>query len=162
MELQQQSTNFWKPAAIGSIFLALLNVYQPASDLFKVVFVEDANKVLSQRVKEWQSVLRERNAACSLEMPQTITKVGEQLEVRFGACPNQNVRVSLYPKGSSAYEYWLEPNEKVGVAQVGSLFSPGLRSQRGTIRGGRAIAKPGCGDPRADGDEDRVPGPEQR
>jgi hypothetical protein len=120
---QQRGTNFWKPAAIGSLFLALINVYDPARDVIQLFVVQDADKVASQRVKDWQDRLRERNLACFLDMSQIRSKVNDQLEIAYGVCPNKNVHIAVYPSESSAYEYWLEPNEKVGVAQVSGLMS---------------------------------------
>ncbi len=125
MQVQQQrSTNFWKPAAILSFLLAMANVYGPAMDFVGLFVIEDADKVRSQRVKEWQGQLRERNLQCFLEMPQIRSVVNDQVDISYGVCPNQNVHVAVYPKSSSAYEYWLEPNEKqLGAAQTSALTS---------------------------------------
>jgi hypothetical protein len=116
--------NFWKPAAIGSAILALANIYGPARDVAGLFLTEDADKVRSQRVKEWQDELRNRNAQCFLQMPQMKLQVSDELAIAYGACPNQNVHVAVYPKTSSAYEYWLEPNEKqLAAARTSSLIS---------------------------------------
>ncbi len=121
---QQRSFNFWKPAAIGSAILALANVYGPARDFVDLFVIEDADKVRWQRVKEWQDELRNRNSPCFLEMPQIRSKVDDQVDISYGVCPNQNVHVAVYPKSRSAYEYWLEPNEKqLAAAQASALVS---------------------------------------
>jgi hypothetical protein len=129
---QSQGLNFWKPAAIGSVFLALTQVYEPIKDIYSVYFVDGAKGVESLRIGEWQNKLAIKNQSCVVEMRRTKVKVNEALDMAYGACPNNNVLVVVYPKGRSAYQLWMEPNEEqAGKAQASSIISSAFAAMAG-------------------------------
>jgi hypothetical protein len=121
---QQQGVNFWKPAAIGTALLALAQLYEPVKDVYHVYFVDGYQNVESVPIAEQQLQLADRNAACFLEMQRSKVQVNDHLDISYGACPNDNVHVVVYPKNRSAFQRWLEPNqEQSGGKQAGSLIS---------------------------------------
>lgn len=117
---QRQGLNFWKPAAFGSMILALTQLYDPIKDIYSVYFVEGAKSAENLRIGEWQNRLAIRNQGCILEMRRTKVKVNDHTDMSYGACPNDDVLVVIYPKGKSAFQFWMESNEKQTAEAGGS------------------------------------------
>jgi hypothetical protein len=133
MQAQQgPGINFWKPAAIGSVLLALTQVYDPVKDIYSVYFVDGAKGVESLRIGEWQNKLAIKNQGCVVEMRRTKVKVSDHLDMSYGACPNDNVLVVVYPKGRSAYQLWMEANEEqADKARISSIMSSAFAAMAG-------------------------------
>lgn len=130
---QRRGINFWKPAAIGSIFLALAQLYDPAKDFYNLYFVDGYQGVGSVQIAEQQLRLADQNAACFLQMQRSKVRVNDRLEVSYGACPNDNVHVVVYPKDRSAFQRWLEPNqEQSGGKGTASLISSAYAAMAGS------------------------------
>jgi hypothetical protein len=130
---QQQGVNFWKPAAIGSILLALVQLYEPAKDIYSVWYVPGAKDAEDLRIGEWQNRLAIRNQSCVVDMPRTKVAVNDHLDMMYGICPNDNVLVVIYPKDKSAFQLWMEPNEKLTAnAQLGGLMSSAYAAMAGS------------------------------
>lgn len=139
---QPQRLNFWKPAAIGSVILALTQLYEPAKDIYSVYFVDGLKGVESLRVAEWQNRLAIKNQACVVEMQHAKVKVNDRLNMLYGACPNDDVLVVVYPKGKSAFQLWMEPNtEQAADARVSGLM---MSSAFAATAGSPATVRPGA------------------
>ena len=119
---QQQSINFWKPAAIGSILLAMTQLYDPLKDIYLTVYNPEYKGLSSVRLASYQQELNVRNWDCSREMQPGKVQVNENLYLTYGVCPNLNVYIGVYPKNLSAYFGWVEPNRS-DEPRVSGLFS---------------------------------------
>ena len=118
----QSVSRFWRPVGIGGVLLALTGFYEPIKDLYLRFYNPDYRGVRSVRFAARQLELADQNAACFLEMQRSRVQVGPDLAISYGACPNQNVHIGVYPKNQSAYQRWLEPNRDTDM-RVSGLFS---------------------------------------
>ena len=126
----QTVSRFWRPAAIGGVILALTGFYEPIKDIYLRFYNPDYQGVRSVRFAARQLELADRNAACFLEMKRSKIPVGPDLAISYGACPNQNVHIGVYPKNQAAYQRWLEPNRD-GEMRVTGLFPQAFAATAG-------------------------------
>lgn len=129
---EQGVSRFWRPAALGGLVLALTGFYEPVKDIYLKFNNPDYQGVRSVRFAARQLELADRNAACFLEMQRSKVQVGPDLAISYGACPNQNVHVGVYPKNQPAYQRWLEPNRD-GETRVSGLFSQAFAGFAGAL-----------------------------
>lgn len=106
----QRVSRFWRPAAIGGVLLALTGFYEPIKDLYLKFNNPDYRGLRSVRFAARQLELADKNAACFLEMQRSRIQINQDVAISYGACPNQNVHIGVYPKSQAAYQRWLEPN----------------------------------------------------
>ena len=129
----QTVSRFWRPAAIGGVLLALTGFYEPIKDIYLKFYNPDYQGVRSVRFAARQLELADRNAACFLDMQRNKVQVGPDLAMSYGACPNQNVHIGVYPKNQAAYQRWLEPNRDGGEMRVSGLFSAAFAATPGAL-----------------------------
>lgn len=119
---QAQSNRFWKPAAFGGILLSAVGLYEPAKDLYLKVYDPDYKGVVSVTMAEQQLRLADQNAECFLNMKRAKVQLSEGLAMSYGACPNNNIHIGVYPKNKAAYQRWIEPNREQDVARLSGFF----------------------------------------
>jgi len=120
---QFQQSRAWKPAAFGGILVSAVSLYEPTKDLYLKVFDPDYKGIVSVSMAEHQLRLADKNADCFLNMKRAKVQLSHSVTVSYGACPNQNVHIAVYPKNKPAYQRWLEPNRQRDLTQLGGLFS---------------------------------------
>jgi hypothetical protein len=116
----------WKGTAVGGILLTTIGFYEPLKDLYMKVYNPAYAGIVSVPFAEHQFKLADKNADCFLNMKRSKIKVTPELSISYGACPNNNVHIAVYPKGKPAYQRWLEPNREQDLARVmmgGGFFS---------------------------------------
>ena len=115
-------SKLWKPAAIGSAFLALANMAQPAYDIYsKTVNPDDWGQVKSMEFARQQQKQQQRNLNCSLNMPRSLVRSGD-VTLQYGVCPNNDVLVAVYPDNKPAYQQWLTPENFIEKASISGLI----------------------------------------
>lgn len=114
-------SKFWKPAALITVVLFLANIYQPAVDLYKVLFNPDWAEVESVALAKQQQRLQQKNLNCFIGMDRhtVSTDVGT---LRYGTCPNADVLVEVYPSDKPAFMQWLTPENLQGGKKQASVF----------------------------------------
>ena len=122
MQQTQTQSRMWKPAAVGGILASMVGLYEPSKDLYLKVFDPDYKGVVSVTMAEQQLRLADKNADCFLSMKRAKVKVTNDVSISYGACPNANLHVAVYPKNKPAFQRWIEPNREQDLAQLGGLF----------------------------------------
>jgi hypothetical protein len=128
----QKVSRFWRPAAIGGVLLALTGFYEPIKDLYLKFYNPDYRGLRSVRFAARQLELADRNAACFLEMQRSKVQINPDLAISYGACPNRNVHIGVYPKNQAAYQRWLEPNLDA-EARLAGLFPQAFAGFSGVL-----------------------------
>lgn len=126
IHLQAGTGKVWKGTAVGGILLSAISFYEPLKDLYMKVYNPAYAGIVSVPFAEHQFKLADKNAECFLNMKRAKVQVTPDLAISYGACPNNNVHIAVYPKGKPAYQRWLEPNREQDLARViigGGLFS---------------------------------------
>lgn len=118
---QSQVNRLWRPAAMGGMLLALTGFYEPVKDIYLKFNNPDYRGVRSVRFAARQLELADQNAACFIEMQRSKVQVTPDLAISYGACPNQNIHIGVYPKNQSAYQRWLEPSVEAEM-RISGLF----------------------------------------
>lgn len=108
----------WKGTAIGGILLSAVSFYEPIKDLYMKVYNPAYAGIVSVPFAEHQFKLADKNAECFLTMKRSKVSVTPDLAISYGACPNNDVHIAVYPKGKPAYQRWLEPNREQDLAGV--------------------------------------------
>ena len=124
MTITASPSKLWKPAAIGSAFLALANMAQPAYDIItKMTDPDGYGRVPyeSMNFARQQQKLQQRNLNCSLNMSRSLVRSGD-VTLQYGVCPNNDVLVSVYPDNKPAYQQWLTPENFVEKASIAGLI----------------------------------------
>lgn len=132
-QAQAQSSRFWKPAAFGGVLLSAVGLYEPAKDLYLKVYDPDYKGVVSVTMAEQQLKLADQNAECFLNMKRAKVQLGESLSMSYGACPNNNIHIGVYPKNKAAYQRWIEPNREQDVAFISGVFPSAFAGYTGPI-----------------------------
>ena len=118
-----------RPASFGGGF------YEPLKDLYLKVYDPDYRGVVSVTMAEQQLKLADQNAECFLNMRRSKVKVSDKLSISYGACPNDNIHVGVYPANKPAYQRWIEPNREDELARTAGLFPAALAGMAGgTVR----------------------------
>ncbi|HEY7645312.1 MAG TPA: hypothetical protein VH858_09795 [Hyphomicrobiales bacterium] len=130
---QAQSGRFWKPAAFGGALLSAVGLYEPAKDLYLKVYDPDYKGVVSVTLAEQQLKLADQNAECFLNMKRAKVQLSESLSMSYGACPNNNIHIGVYPKNKAAYQRWIEPNREQDVAFISGVFPSAFAGYTGAI-----------------------------
>ena len=112
---QQQSTNFWKPAAILGFLVALANIYGPVKDIYLEIGVPGYEGLTSTLFASRQHELSEKNATCSETMERVKIEVNPSLSITYGVCSNLDMNIGVVPKDLRGYERWLEPGRRDDV-----------------------------------------------
>lgn len=126
MNMHTGSGRLWKGTAIGGILISAVSFYEPMKDLYQKVYNPAYAGIVSVPFAEHQFRLADKNADCFLSMKRSKVNVTPDLAISYGACPNNNVHIAVYPEGKPAYQRWLEPNREQDLARVmmgGGLFS---------------------------------------
>ncbi|MBX2804557.1 MAG: hypothetical protein KTR19_01175 [Hyphomicrobiales bacterium] len=125
MQMHTGSGKVWKGTAIGGIMLSAISFYEPIKDLYQKVYNPAYAGIVSVPFAEHQFKLADKNADCFLNMKRAKVQVTSDLAISYGACPNSDVHIAVYPEGKPAYQRWLEPNREQDLAHVmgGGLFS---------------------------------------
>ena len=126
MAMHGNTGKVWKGTAVGGILLSTISFYEPLKDLYMKVYNPAYAGIVSVPFAEHQFQLADKNADCFLNMKRAKVKITSDLAISYGACPNNNVHIAVYPKGKPAYQRWLEPNREQDLARVtmgGGLFS---------------------------------------
>lgn len=119
---QMQSNRFWKPAAFGGVIFSAIGFYEPVKDFYLKVYNPDYKGVISVTMAEHQLKLADQNAACFLDMRRSKVQLNDGLSMSYGACPNNNIHIGVYPRNKPAYQRWIEPNREQDLAQMGGFF----------------------------------------
>ncbi len=130
------SARVWKGTAAGGIMLSMVGFYEPMKDLYVRMYDPAYAGIVSVPFAEHQFRLADRNADCFLNMRRTKVQVTDDLAISYGACPNNNVHIAVYPKDKPAYQRWLEPNREQDLARVmmgGGLFPSAYAGISGSI-----------------------------
>jgi hypothetical protein len=136
MQMQGSSGRVWKGTAVTGILLTAIGFYEPAKDLYQKVYDPDYAGIVSVPFAEHQFQLADKNAECFLSMKRAKVKVTPDVAISYGACPNNNVHIAVYPKGKPAYQRWLEPNREQDLARMqlgGGLFSTAYAGVPGPV-----------------------------
>lgn len=116
----------WKGTAIGGVLLSTISFYEPVKDLYMKIYNPAYAGIVSVPFAEHQFNLADKNADCFLNMKRAKVQVTSSLAISYGACPNNNVHIAVYPKDKPAYQRWLEPNREQDLARIimgGGFFS---------------------------------------
>ncbi len=132
-QAQAQSMGFWKPAALSGALLTAIGFYEPMKDLYLKVYDPDYKGVVSVTMAEQQLKLADQNAECFLEMKRSKVKLNDAIAISYGACPNSNIHIGVYPKGKPAYQRWIEPNREQDLARMSGWFSSAFAGFSGTV-----------------------------
>ncbi|HKJ60542.1 MAG TPA: hypothetical protein VKA94_00905 [Hyphomicrobiales bacterium] len=126
ISMQASTGKVWKGTAVGGILITAISAYEPVKDVYMKIYNPDYAGIVSVPFAEHQFKLADKNADCFLNMKRAKVQVTPDLAISYGACPNNNVHIAVYPKGKPAYQRWLEPNREQDLARVsmgGSFFS---------------------------------------
>lgn len=129
----QQSSRMWKPAAFGGVLVSAVSLYEPTKDLYLKVYDPDYKGVVSVSMAEHQLRLADQNAECFLNMKRGKVQLNDSVAIAYGACPNNNVYIAVYPKNKPAYQRWIEPNREQDLARLSGLFPSAFAGFSGTI-----------------------------
>lgn len=131
---QSQSNRLLKGTAAGGILLSAIGFYEPAKDLYLKVYDPDYQGVVSVTMAEHQLRLADKNVECFLNMKRSKVRLNDAVAISYGACPNNNIHIGVYPKDKPAYQRWIEPNREQDLASLAGLFSsPAFAGFSGTI-----------------------------
>lgn len=114
-------SRYWKPAALITIVLFLANIYQPAVDLYKVLFDPSWAEVESVALAKQQQRLQQKNLTCFVSMERRTVDIGSGT-MRYGACPNSDVLVEVYPNAKPAFMQWLTPENLQGGSKQTNAY----------------------------------------
>jgi hypothetical protein len=123
----------WKGTAVGGVLAAAVGLYEPVKDVYLKVYDPDYKGVVSVTMAEQQLKLADKNVECFLNMKRSKVALSANLSISYGACPNNNVHIGVYPKNKPAYQRWIEPNREQDLARLGSLFPSAFAGFSGTI-----------------------------
>ena len=132
-QAQTQSSRLWKPAAFGGVLMAAASSYEPAKDLYLKVFDPDYKGVVSVSMAERQLQLADKNVECFLNMQRKKVQLNNDLWISYGACPNANIHIGVYPHNKPAYQRWIEPNRESELATLAGIFPAAFAGFSGTI-----------------------------
>jgi hypothetical protein len=59
--------------------------------------------------------------------------VTDGVAIAFGACPNHNIHIAVYPKNKPAYQRWIEPNREQDLASLAGFFPAAYAGFSGTL-----------------------------
>lgn len=130
---QMQANRLWKGTAFGGVLISAISFYEPMKDLYLKVYDPDYKGIVSVPFAEQQLALADKNAECFLNMRRSRVQVNEEVAISYGACPNHNVHIGVYPKDRPAYQRWLEPNRETELAQSAGLFPAAFAGFSGTL-----------------------------
>lgn len=133
MEQTKAQSRIWKPAAFGGVMVSMVGLYEPSKDLYLKVFDPDYKGVVSVTMAEQQLRLADKNADCFLNMKRSKVPVTKDLSIAFGACPNHNIHIAVYPKNKPAYQRWIEPNREQDLASLAGFFPAAYAGFSGTL-----------------------------
>lgn len=136
-QMQKGTAGVWKGTAAGGILLSAIGFYEPAKDLYQKIYDPDYAGIVSVPFAEHQFKLADKNADCFLNMKRRKVEINQALAISYGACPNDNVHIAVYPKDKPAYQRWIEPNREQDLASAmlggGGLFSSAHAGISGSI-----------------------------
>ncbi len=133
MHLQTQSSRLWKPAAFGGVLISAVSVYEPVKDLYLKVYDPDYKGVVSITMAEHQLKLADENAECFLNMRRSKVQINENIAISYGACPNNNIHIVVYPRNEPAYQRWIEPNRERDLTRLSGLFPSAFAGFSGAV-----------------------------
>jgi hypothetical protein len=133
MQQSQAQSRIWKPAAFGGVMVSMFGLYEPTKDLYLKVFDADYKGVVSVTMAEQQLRLADKNADCFLNMKRSKVPVTDSVAIAFGACPNHNIHIAVYPKSKPAYQRWIEPNREQDLASLAGFFPAAYAGFSGTL-----------------------------
>jgi hypothetical protein len=87
------------------------------------VYDPDYKGVVSVTMAEHQLKLADQNAECFLDMRRSKVQLNDGLSMSYGACPNNNIHIGVYPRNKPAYQRWIEPNREQDLARLGGFFT---------------------------------------
>jgi hypothetical protein len=119
---QTQTRNLWRPAAMGGLLMAAIGFYEPLKDLYLKVYDPDYKGVVSVTMAQEQLELADRNAECFLTMKRSKVQLSNTVSISYGACPNNNIHIGVYPAKQPAYQRWIEPNRHEEAGRTAGLF----------------------------------------
>ena len=136
------SYRMWKGTAVGGILLSCAGFYEPVKDIYLQNFDKDYQGVVSVTMAEHQLRLADKNVECFLDMKRRKVQLSDSLAISYGACPNNNIHIGVYPRDKPAYQRWIEPNREQDLARLSSLFPSAYAGFSGTITAPKTAASP--------------------
>ncbi len=140
--LKTPSNRMWKGTAIGGILLSGAGFYEPVKDIYLQNFDKDYQGVVSVTMAEHQLRLADKNVECFLDMKRRKVQLSDSLAISYGACPNNNIHIGVYPNDKPAYQRWIEPNREQDLARLSSLFPSAYAGFSGTITPPKTAVSP--------------------
>ncbi len=139
---QSSSNRIWKGTAFGGIIVSAVGLYEPLKDVYLKIYDPDYKGVISVNMAEHQLNLADKNAECFLEMRRSKVQINKELAISYGACPNNNIHIGVYPRNKPAYQRWIEPNREQDLASLASLFTPAFAGFSGRVSQPSSVTDP--------------------